>query len=38
MIAPQSGHLTHSPSGTRLALSGAAIGFRAFLNHAITEG
>src|SRR5687768_2292930 len=35
MMASQSGHLTHSPSGTRLALSGAAIGLRAFLNQAM---
>ncbi len=32
------GHLTHSPSGTRLALSLAgAIGLRAFLNQAILK-
>ena len=36
MICAQPGHLTHRPSGTRLALSSAgAIGLRVFLNHAI---
>ncbi len=35
MSSEQPGHLTYSPSGTRLALSGGAIGFRVFLNQAI---
>src|SRR5262245_43432937 len=36
MICAQPGHLTHSPSGTRLAFSPlAAIGFRVFLNQAM---
>src|SRR5204863_8114280 len=37
MIWPQSGHLTQSPSGTRLGFStaGAVIGLRVFLNQAI---
>src|SRR6186713_3135757 len=36
MACAHSGHLTHSPSGTRLAFSGAAMGFRTRLNHAIS--
>src|SRR5947207_14400791 len=40
MICEQSGHLTHSPSGTRLSFSFArvTIGLRSFLNHAIGYG
>src|SRR6266487_6577799 len=38
MICEQSGHFTHSPSGTRLgfSLAGVMIGLRSFLNHAIS--
>src|SRR5207247_411744 len=38
MICEQSGHFTHSPSGTRLgfSLAGVTIGLRSFLNHAIS--
>ena len=35
MICAQEGHLTQSPSGTRLSLSGGSIGLRFFLNQAI---
>src|SRR5687767_6826760 len=35
MIWLQEGHLTQRPSGTRLSLFGASIGFWTFLNHAI---
>src|SRR5947207_8837943 len=38
MICEQPGHLTHSPSGTRLgfSLAGVTIGLRSFLNHAMS--
>src|SRR5687767_7671069 len=35
MIWLQDGHLTHSPSGTRLSLFAASMGLRTFLNQAI---
>src|SRR5918993_2098585 len=35
MIWLQAGHLTHSPSGTRLSLFAGSMGFRTFLNHAM---
>ena len=35
MICAQDGHLTQSPSGTRLSLFPDSIGLRTFLNHAI---
>src|SRR4051812_38474192 len=36
MISLHDGHLTQSPSGTRLALSAGSIGLRIFLNQAIS--
>src|SRR4051812_29064778 len=36
MICAQPGHLTHSPSGTRLGFSLPAMGVRVFLNQTIT--
>jgi hypothetical protein len=35
MICEQPGHLTHKPSGTRLAFVVEAIGVRVFLNQAM---
>ena len=37
MTSPQDGHLTHSPSGTRLGwfFASGSIGLRTFLNQAI---
>ena len=36
MICAQDGHFTQRPSGTRLSLFADSMGFRTFLNQAIT--